>query len=91
MENQQQSGGGGRSRPWAAYNIVEKGGRRYWNRVGSAFHNRDGSMNIFLDALPRDGKIQIREDDRERDPKKERGALAEESAEPVEPVPAAEA
>jgi hypothetical protein len=82
MENQQQSGGsgGGRSRPWAAYNIVERSGRRYWNRVGSAFHNRDGSMNIFLDSLPRDGKIQIREDDRDRE-KKERGALAEEAIE----------
>ena len=31
------------TRPWAAYNIVERGGRRFWNRVGSAFHNRDGS------------------------------------------------
>ena len=51
------------------------------NRVGSAFHNRDGSMNIYLDALPRDGKIQIREDDREREPKKDRGALAEEAVE----------
>jgi hypothetical protein len=83
MENQQQTNGsnaGGR-RPWAAYNVVEKGGKRYWNRVGSAFHNRDGSMNIYLDALPRDGKIQIREDDREREPKKEQGALAEEAVE----------
>ena len=87
MENQQQSGGG-RSRPWAAYNIVERGGRPFWNRVGSAFHNRDGSMNIFLDSLPRDGKVQIREDDRERDPRKERGALAEESVEALETPPA---
>jgi hypothetical protein len=86
MENQQHTGGGGRSRPWAAYNIVERSGRRYWNRVGSAFHNRDGSMNIFLDSLPRDGKIQIREDDRE--PRKERGALAEESVESLDAAPA---
>jgi hypothetical protein len=89
MENQQQSGGNGKSRPWAAYNIVERGGRRFWNRVGSAFHNRDGSMNIFLDSLPRDGKIQIREDDRE--PRKERGTLGEESVESLESQPAAEA
>jgi hypothetical protein len=83
MENQQQTNGVGAAsrRPWAAYNVVEKGGRRYWNRVGSAFHNRDGSMNIYLDALPRDGKIQIREDDRDREPKKEPGALAEEAVE----------
>ncbi|HTO99472.1 MAG TPA: hypothetical protein VMK66_20630 [Myxococcales bacterium] len=88
MENQQQAGGGGRVRPWAAYNIVERGGRRFWNRVGSAFHNRDGSMNIFLDSLPRDGKIQIREDDRDRGERRERGALAEESVEALDAAPA---
>ena len=84
MENQQTNEANASSpgrKPWAAYNVVERGGRRFWNRVGSAFHNRDGSMNIYLDALPRDGKIQIREDDREREPKKERGALAEEAVE----------
>jgi hypothetical protein len=86
MDNQQQQsggggGGGGGRRPWAAYNVVERNGKNFWTRVGSAFHNRDGSMNIYLDALPRDGKIQIREDDREREPKKERGALAEEAVE----------
>jgi hypothetical protein len=81
MENQQQSGNGGNGRkPWAAYNIVERSGRRFWNRVGSAFHNHDGSMNIYLDALPRDGKIQIREYDRDRD-KERGGALAEEAIE----------
>ena len=83
MEKQQQASdanAGGR-RPWAAYNIVERSGRHFWNRVGSAFQNHDGSMNIYLDALPRDGKIQIREDDREREPRKERGALAEEAVE----------
>jgi hypothetical protein len=88
MDNQQ-SGGGGRSRPWAAYNIVERSGRRYWNRVGSAFPNRDGSMNIFLDSLPRDGKIQIREDDRDRaESRRDRGALAEEALESLETPPA---
>jgi hypothetical protein len=78
MENQQQSGGGGSGRkPWGAFNIVKRGDKNFWNRIGSAFHNRDGSMNIYLDALPRDGKVQIREaDDRE---KKERGALAQEA------------
>ena len=85
MENQQQTSGNGNGsggrRPWAAYNIVERNGRRFWNRVGSAFHNHDGSMNIYLDSLPRDGKIQIREDDREREPKKERTGLTEEAVE----------
>ncbi len=77
MESQQQSGGGGGRKPWAAFNIVERGEKRFWNRIGSAFKNRDGSYNIFLDSLPRDGKVQIREDDREQ--RKERGALAQEA------------
>jgi hypothetical protein len=83
MENQQQPNGGGGRKPWAAYNIVERNGRRIWSRVGSAFQNHDGSMNIYLDSLPVSGKIQIREDDRDRDrePRKERGALAEEAVE----------
>jgi hypothetical protein len=76
MENEQQAVGGG-SKPWAAYNIIKReGGKNIWSRVGSAFKNRDGSMNIFLDAFPIGGKIQIREDDRERTGK---GAVAEEA------------
>ena len=84
METEQQAngnGGGGARKPWAAYNVVERNGKRFWSRVGSAFHNRDGSMNIYLDSVPLGGKIQIREDDRQREPKKEPGALAEEAIE----------
>ena len=66
MENQQQSSGGvgvgvGVKKPWGAFNIVERGEKSFWNRIGTAFLNRDGSYNIYLDALPRDGKVQIRE------------------------------
>ncbi len=32
-----------------------------WKRVGSAFVNRDESLNIFLDALPINGKLHVRE------------------------------
>jgi hypothetical protein len=80
MENEQQQVSSGGRKPWAAYNIIkrENGGKPIWSRVGSAFKNRDGSMNIFLDAFPIGGKIQIREDDREH-PSRERGALAEEA------------
>ncbi len=78
MDNQQQPSGTGGRKPWAAYNIIERGEKHFWNRVGTAFRNRDGSYNIFLDALPRDGKIQIREiKDDDRDVRTERGALAE--------------
>ena len=82
MENQQQSSGGGGRKPWAAYNIIERGEKHFWNRVGTAFKNRDGSFNIFLDALPRDGKVQIREI--KDDDRRERGALAEKAETEVE-------
>jgi hypothetical protein len=32
-----------------------------WIRAGSAWVNRDGSMNVYLDVLPFDGKLHIRE------------------------------
>ncbi len=32
-----------------------------WVKVGAAFLNKDGSTNVFLDAFPRDGKLQIRD------------------------------
>ena len=48
--------------------IELKGGRTIWRRTGSAFDNKDGSINIFLDVLPMNGKLQIRElDDRDRE------------------------
>jgi hypothetical protein len=36
------------------YQIVEVKGRKkpVWNRAGVGFTNRDGSMNITVDALP---------------------------------------
>jgi hypothetical protein len=33
----------------------------FWNRVGAAWVNRDGSINIQLHSMPLDGKIQLRE------------------------------
>jgi hypothetical protein len=46
-----------------AYTVVqrEKDGRRFWVRVGAAFVNRDGSLNIRLDAMPVNGMLQIRD------------------------------
>lgn len=36
-----------------------------WVKVGVAFVNRDGSMNLYLDAFPiGTNKLQVREDDR---------------------------
>jgi len=53
-----------------AYTIVERTeGKSYWVRVGTAFENRDGSLNVYLDAIPVNGRLQIREypPDDERD------------------------
>ncbi len=38
-----------------------------WVRAGSAWVNRDGSLNVYLDVLPIDGKLQVREAQDKRD------------------------
>ena len=47
----------------AVYTIIEKPGsdRSFWSRIGSAWINRDQSINIQLDALPVNGKLHVRE------------------------------
>ncbi len=48
----------------AVYAINEKEGERaaWWQKIGIAFTNRDGSIAIYLDALPLGtNKLQIRE------------------------------
>lgn len=32
-----------------------------WRKVGAAFENKDGSLTIFLDAVPLNGKLLVRE------------------------------
>jgi hypothetical protein len=44
------------------YTIVERGpGKSFWTRVGVGFVNRDGSMNLKLDAIPVNGTLQVRD------------------------------
>ena len=43
------------------YVITERNDRTYWNRIGVAFTNKDGSLNVKLDALPIGGTLQIRD------------------------------
>lgn len=51
----------GENDPKDVFNILEgKDGKSRWIKIGSAFVNKDGSINAFLDVFPRDGKIQIR-------------------------------
>jgi hypothetical protein len=44
-----------------AYVITERNEKKYWNRIGVAFTNQDGSINVKLDALPTGGTLQIRD------------------------------
>lgn len=41
--------------------IERKNGGTFWLRLGVAFENRDGSISVYLDAFPANGKLQIRE------------------------------
>jgi hypothetical protein len=43
------------------YTIVTRGEKSYWTRVGVGFENRDGSLNLKLDAIPTNGTLQVRE------------------------------
>lgn len=43
------------------YVISERSNKSYWNRVGVAFVNNDGSINVKLDAVPVSGELQIRD------------------------------
>ena len=38
-----------------------------WLKAGSAWVNRDGSLNVYLDVLPLDGKLHVREAVERRD------------------------
>ena len=40
--------------------VEGRNGKTFWIRVGSAFTNRDGSINVYLDAYPTSGKLQLR-------------------------------
>jgi len=43
------------------YTITERGERHRWNRIGVGYVNRDGSINVKLDAIPVNGTMQLRD------------------------------
>lgn len=43
------------------YVITKNGNKSFWNRIGVAFLNSDGSINVRLNALPVGGEFQIRD------------------------------
>jgi hypothetical protein len=44
-----------------AYVITQRNGKNHWTRIGVGFVNRDGSINIKLEAIPVTGELQIRD------------------------------
>ncbi len=45
--------------------IERKDGTTFWMRVGTAYPNKDLSLNVYLDAMPFNHKLQLRELDEE--------------------------
>lgn len=43
------------------YTITMIKHREIWSRIGVAFENSDGSLNVRLNALPIDGQMHIRD------------------------------
>jgi hypothetical protein len=44
------------------YAVVQRPhARTIWLRVGTGWANRDGSLNLQLDAIPVDGRLQVRD------------------------------
>jgi|YNPBryantNP2012_1023418.scaffolds.fasta_scaffold227139_1 hypothetical protein len=53
------------------YQVLDRGEdkKSFWCELGVGFENRDGSINLILNATPVDGKVQVRR--LEQQPKKE--------------------
>ena len=60
-------GNGARPQSWKVLSPVEGGraGKTRWIPVGRAYLNKDGSTNVYLDAYPANGRLQLREWDEE--------------------------
>ncbi len=50
------------------FTVVKNGEKEYWNRIGTAFPNKDGSLTVRLNALPLDGRLAIRTPQRPGEP-----------------------
>jgi hypothetical protein len=77
-------------KPWVAYHITNRPGMkgRVWSRIGTAWLNRDGSISLLLEAIPIDGKVNIREPIKDVRRPAQPGALAvaaEQAAEAAAP------
>jgi hypothetical protein len=58
--------------------VTRKDGKTFWNRLGVAYVNKDNSINVYLDAFPKDFQFQIREyDDEDFKPRRDRQGLVD--------------
>jgi len=58
------------------FTIIDKGEghKAFWCSIGAGWVNRDGSYNLLLDALPVNGKLQVRDwEPREERPRPSNG------------------
>ena len=49
-------------KPKVVYAIIERPPRKHWLRIGLAFVNQDGSLNVRIDAVPLTGSLHIRDE-----------------------------
>jgi hypothetical protein len=40
---------------------IQREGKTFWLKVGAAFQNKDLSWNLYLDAMPFTGRLQLRD------------------------------
>lgn len=73
------------------YTITERGDRSYWQRIGVAYINRDGSLNVKLDAVPVNGTMQIRDwtprDETAEERRRTNGASQSPASQPLDDLP----
>ena len=70
--------------------IPKRDGGHWWMRCGTGHTNKDDSINVYLDVMPRDLKFTLRELDEEDLRKREAYRASQAAAEPAastDPVP----
>ncbi len=61
---------------YSVYMILKGKTRSFWTRIGVAFHNKDQSLNVKLDAIPASGQLHIRESKKGENLTKTAGPMA---------------
>ncbi len=80
------------------YTITERGERSFWHRIGVGYVNRDGSLNIKLDAMPVNGTMHVRDwtardempaQEGRKGPNGSNGSSRSASSQPIDELPSA--